>query len=127
MLAGAIERQDEKLVPVRIQYFIDALSTLYRNSHILWPYLKYTDFGDDKVRSNHHILNGLVAASDWPGWVLRFAPPHGYNCRCILEPINQLEAQSKGWTEVFPLGDDKAKAFLSAGGSDDQFPREDFI
>lgn len=46
----------------------------------LWGYTYYT-VGDDRVRDEHALLDGVTRKKDDPFWE-RFWPPNGWNCRC---------------------------------------------
>jgi SPP1 gp7 family putative phage head morphogenesis protein len=52
---------------------------------ILWGY-KYVTTGDDRVRDEHALLDGVTLPKDDPFW-RRFYPPNGWNCRCQAIPI----------------------------------------
>jgi len=94
-------------------------------SRPVWPYLLYRTKRDDRVRPRHRLLEGFVAASDWPGWPA-VEPPNGYRCRCRLEPISWEEAERRGYEGDFPLGDARVRAWLAAGGPDTGFPKGTF-
>jgi len=96
-----------------------------RISKLVWPYLAYRTKRDDRVRPRHRLLEGFIAASDWPGWPA-VEPPNGYRCRCRLEPISWEEAKRRGYEGVFPLGDARVRAWLAAGGPDTGFPKGTF-
>lgn len=52
---------------------------------ILWGY-QYVTVGDDRVRPEHEVLDGVTLPKDDPFWQ-RFYPPNGWNCRCQAIPI----------------------------------------
>ncbi len=54
-------------------------------AEILWGY-KYSTVGDDRVRDEHAILEGVTLPKDDPFWQ-RFYPPNGWNCRCQAIPL----------------------------------------
>lgn len=58
----------------------------------LFPYLRYVTMRDEKVRDEHIILDGTVAAVDDVFW-LENTPPNGYNCRCDVEQLTESEAE----------------------------------
>jgi SPP1 gp7 family putative phage head morphogenesis protein len=52
---------------------------------ILWGY-KYVTTGDERVRPEHAILEGVTLPKDDPFWK-RYYPPNGWSCRCQVIPI----------------------------------------
>jgi SPP1 gp7 family putative phage head morphogenesis protein len=69
----------------------------------LFPAFEYQARRDANTRDgnaalgeeNHLALDGLIAATDWPGWG-KWAPPNGYNCRCAITPIPLDVLESRG-------------------------------
>ncbi len=59
------------------------------------PFLKYVTFGDDRVRPNHAILNGRVAAIDDPFWLINY-PPNGHRCRCVARSASAGDVRRAG-------------------------------
>jgi SPP1 gp7 family putative phage head morphogenesis protein len=51
----------------------------------LFPYWEYCTVGDDKVRPEHQLLNGIVLPADDPRWK-KIWPPNGWKCRCYIVP-----------------------------------------
>lgn len=49
---------------------------------IIWGY-EYVTVGDDRVRPNHRVLDGVKLPKNDPRWS-RIRPPNGYSCRCQL-------------------------------------------
>lgn len=47
----------------------------------LFPNLKYRTVGDDLVRDEHAVLNGIIRPVDDPFWGTHY-PPNGWRCRC---------------------------------------------
>lgn len=56
----------------------------------LRPYGRYSAVMDGRTRPAHARLHGLVYPLDHPFWQ-RYWPPWGYNCRCGVTTIDQLE------------------------------------
>lgn len=52
---------------------------------ILWGY-KYVTVGDERVRPEHAVLEGITLPKDDPRWNEIF-PPNGWACRCQAIPI----------------------------------------
>lgn len=52
---------------------------------IIWGF-RYVTVGDDRVREEHLVLDGVTLPKDDPFWN-RFFPPNGWNCRCQAIPI----------------------------------------
>lgn len=46
----------------------------------LWGYT-YQTVGDDKVRPEHELIDGVTLPKGSPFWSINY-PPNGYNCRC---------------------------------------------
>lgn len=65
---------------------------------IFWGW-EYTTVGDDRVRPNHMMLDGVRAEKGSARW-REIMPPSGFNCRCLL-PSTQVQgaftAGSKAW------------------------------
>ncbi len=51
----------------------------------LFPYWEYRTAGDDKVRPEHALLDGLILPANDPLWKKIF-PPNGWKCRCYVIP-----------------------------------------
>lgn len=47
----------------------------------MFPFLRYQTAGDDSVRDEHRILDGVTKRVDDPFWKTYY-PPNGWNCRC---------------------------------------------
>lgn len=47
----------------------------------LFPNLRYRTVGDDRVRDEHEILNGIIKPIDDPFWATKY-PPLAWRCRC---------------------------------------------
>lgn len=47
----------------------------------MFPFLRYQTAGDDSVRDEHRILDGITKRVDDPFWKTYY-PPNGWNCRC---------------------------------------------
>lgn len=69
----------------------------------LFPNLTYTTVGDDKVREDHVLLNGITKAFNDAFWDVWF-PPNGFRDRCLAKPttkaetiIKSLPKQAKGF------------------------------
>lgn len=64
---------------------------------ILWGY-KYVTVGDDRVRPEHQLLDGVTLPKEHSFWTTSF-PPNGWNCRCqaieIFEEREEVSAPGK--------------------------------
>jgi SPP1 gp7 family putative phage head morphogenesis protein len=60
----------------------------------LFPYLKYSTVGDDRVRDTHAALDGVVKPVDDAFWNSNY-PPNGWNCRCIAQKVRRLTGKEK--------------------------------
>lgn len=71
---------------------------------ILWGF-EYVTVGDDRVRPEHELLDGIRRPKGDPFWTFAF-PPNGFNCRCqVIEIFNDQAALAQatpipGQTEV---------------------------
>lgn len=57
----------------------------------LWGW-EYVTVGDDRVREEHALLDGVMRKKDDPFWET-FWPPNGYNCRCQAVAIYDEDAR----------------------------------
>lgn len=56
----------------------------------LWGF-EYVTVGDNRVREEHELLDGVMRKADDPFWD-SFWPPNGYNCRCQAVAIYDQDA-----------------------------------
>ncbi|MFN4249072.1 MAG: phage minor head protein [Flavipsychrobacter sp.] len=61
----------------------------YEANKDLYPNLRYVTAGDEHVRSSHAILDGIVKSIDDPVWNT-ISPVKDWNCRCRLEPTDDV-------------------------------------
>ena len=54
----------------------------------IFPYLRYVTAGDERVRSSHKALNGVIKPVNSPFWTAN-APLNGWNCRCNLVQVEE--------------------------------------
>ncbi|MDR0363771.1 MAG: phage head morphogenesis protein [Bacteroidales bacterium] len=66
--------------------------TEFRKEKKYFPILQYQTVGDDKVRQDHAVLNGVKKHLDNEFWKTYY-PPNGWNCRC--EAIQLPDAEAK--------------------------------
>lgn len=59
----------------------------------IYPNLVYRTVGDDRVRPEHQVLNGIVKPIDDPFWRMYY-PPNGWRCRCTV--MNTSEEATPG-------------------------------
>jgi SPP1 gp7 family putative phage head morphogenesis protein len=57
--------------------------------------LQYRTVGDDRVRAEHRVLNGIVKPVDDPFWRENF-PPNGWQCRCTASQHEEGEVEETG-------------------------------
>lgn len=60
----------------------------------IFPYLKYSTIGDERVRDDHDELDGITRKTNDSFWAKHF-PPNGFNCRCDVEKMTGLETDFK--------------------------------
>lgn len=58
-----------------------------------FPYWEYVTAGDDHVREEHRLLDGVILMFDDPRWRQIF-PPNGWLCRCTV--VSRTRNQAKG-------------------------------
>lgn len=58
----------------------------------IFPYLRYQTAGDDSVRDEHRLLDGVTKRIDDPFWKTYY-PPNGWNCRCEVIQVPDDEAE----------------------------------
>lgn len=51
----------------------------------IFPYWEYKTVGDEHVRPEHRLLEGVILPYNDPRWKKIF-PPNGWNCRCYIVP-----------------------------------------
>ena len=59
----------------------------------LFPYWEYKTVGDDKVRPEHQLLEGIILPANDPRWK-KIWPPNGWKCRCYIVP--RMASEVKG-------------------------------
>ena len=74
-----------------------------------FPYWKYLSMGDEKVRTSHAALNGLILPADDPFWRDHF-PPWELGCRCQVVGVTQEEYDGAQSVGDFNPADPDAKA-----------------
>jgi SPP1 gp7 family putative phage head morphogenesis protein len=94
----------------------------------LFPYLQYDAVGDGATRPSHLAMDGKVYAAKDPIWETWF-PPNGFNCRCTVRPLSEVEAEAMGVTagDAPPIGEPDAgfdhnpgRAFFGRVGDGDK-------
>lgn len=76
-------------------------------SSALWGYTYFT-VGDDKVRAEHELIDGVSLPKTNPFWDSNY-PPNGWNCRCQV--IAEFEPQKIVLPPKLYLGPDKGFNF----------------
>lgn len=60
------------------------------------PILQYVTAGDDDVREEHALLEGIMEPADSEFWENNY-PPNGWNCRCGVRTLSTREAEHLGY------------------------------
>lgn len=63
----------------------------------LYPFVRYRAILDTRVRPEHRELHGKVFRKDDP-YARRYFPPLGFNCRCVLEELDEEDVRGGGWS-----------------------------
>lgn len=58
----------------------------------LFPYWRYVTAGDDRVRREHRLLDGVILPYNHELWDKIF-PPNGWKCRCRVAAVMRHEAE----------------------------------
>lgn len=69
--------------------------TDFKQNADIMPYLQYQTVGDDNVRHEHRLLDGIIRKIVDPFWSTHY-PPNGWGCRC---DVVQLASSSAHETE----------------------------
>lgn len=59
----------------------------------LFPYWEYKTIGDDKVREEHQLLDGIILPASDLLWQ-KIWPPNGWKCRCYVVPRLSSEVKN---------------------------------
>ena len=106
-------------------------ANLQENTSRYW--LEYRTAGDERVRANHAVLNGICLPKDDDFWT-EYYPPNGWRCRCVAVEVlareNTLsdskkakELGEKATTHIAPNGKNKLQMFrFNPGAEKKVFP-----
>lgn len=106
-------------------------ANLQDNTSRYW--LEYRTAGDERVRANHAVLNGICLPKDDDFWT-EYYPPNGWRCRCVAVEVlareNTLsdskkakELGEKATTHIAPNGKNKLQMFrFNPGAEKKVFP-----
>ena len=64
----------------------------FRTQKEMFPFLRYQTAGDDSVRNEHRLLDGITKRVDDPFW-LTYYPPNGWHCRCEVIQVSDDDVQ----------------------------------
>ena len=101
-------------------------ANLQENTSRYW--LEYRTAGDERVRANHAVLNGICLPKDDDFWT-EYYPPNGWRCRCVAVDVlareNTLsdskkakELGEKATTHIAPNGKNKLQMFRFNPGAE---------
>jgi SPP1 gp7 family putative phage head morphogenesis protein len=74
---------------------------IQENKDVL-PLLKYSTVGDGRVRADHKRLDGIIQPVDSPFWSEHY-PPNDFNCRCIVEQIEEGDITDIKGANIEPI------------------------
>jgi SPP1 gp7 family putative phage head morphogenesis protein len=77
------------------------------------PFWTYHDVGDDRVRPQHHALNGVTLPANHEFWNAHF-PPWDFNCRCSVTAADEIP---EGYNRSQPGTDDGVHLFYDDAGN----------
>lgn len=66
-------------------------------------YMRYVTAGDHRVRPEHQEWDGVILVLEHPFWLTHW-PPNGFNCRCHVQVVTDIDLRRYGWS-VTPDGD----------------------
>jgi SPP1 gp7 family putative phage head morphogenesis protein len=72
---------------------------VYLRDEKRFPNLKYRTQGDDRVRDDHHALDGIIAPVGSEFWK-KYYPPNGWRCRCYV--VQSAEKANEKLPEDLP-------------------------
>lgn len=64
----------------------------FKAQKAMFPFLRYQTAGDDSVRDEHRLLDGITKRVDDPFW-RTYYPPNGWNCRCEVIQVPDSDVQ----------------------------------
>jgi uncharacterized protein with gpF-like domain len=60
-------------------------------------YARYVTAGDHRVRPNHLEWQGIILPLGHAFWLTHW-PPNGFNCRCHIQIVTDIDLRRYGWT-----------------------------
>lgn len=87
-------------------------ANLQENTSRYW--LEYRTAGDERVRANHAVLNGICLPKDDDFWT-EYYPPNGWRCRCVAVEVLARENTLSDSKKAKELGE-KATAHIAPNG-----------
>ena len=92
---GSVSRLDTIFrTNLQSAYSTGKWETIERNAKTA-PYLMYVAVDDGRTRPEHSQFDGLVLRWDNPFWKTHY-PPNGWNCRCGVIQLSELEVKEMG-------------------------------
>ncbi len=85
-----------------------------RSKANLYPYWEYRTVGDDRVRPEHTLLDGMTLKQNDKRWE-KLYPPNNWNCRCYVVPKMKFEvtfeqlAQGEAVADEYMRSDEYSK------------------
>ncbi|MFD2566089.1 phage portal protein family protein [Pseudotenacibaculum haliotis] len=74
----------------------------YEKDKDLFPNLEYRTAGDERVREDHSVFDGIVKPVDDPFWD-SFYPPNGWRCRCyVVQTTNSPTSKPTPKNQIKP-------------------------
>lgn len=81
----------------------------------VFPFVEYRTTRDNRVRQSHAALDLAVFSQDDPNWP-QYAPPNGFNCRCVVVPRRADEIDRTRLVSAGSVIDDEGAAVTPDAG-----------
>jgi SPP1 gp7 family putative phage head morphogenesis protein len=87
----------------------------YKKEADIFPMLQYQTVGDDRVRAEHKLLDGVIKHINDEFWKTYY-PPNGWNCRCDVLQMPESDAKESATPVHLPQVTPMFKTNLAENG-----------